>query len=51
MYRDWEKDFYSINHGRGEKSRGSGKIEKPKWQYSAPGSAGGEMIKAICMLK
>ena len=51
MYRDWEKNFYKLNLGNGDKSRGSGKIEKPKWQYFPPGSAGGEMIKAICMLE
>ena len=51
MYRDSRKDFYKLNLGAGEKSRGSGKIEKPKWQYFPPGSAGGEMIKAICILE
>ena len=51
MYRDLEKDFYKLNLGKGEKSRGSGKIENSKWQYSPPGSASGEMIKAICRLR
>ena len=51
MYRDLEKNFYKLNLGKGKKSRGSGKVEKPKWQYSPPGSASGEMIKAICKLR
>ncbi len=51
MYRDLEKDFYKLNLGKGKKSRGSGKIENSKWQYSSPGSASGEVLKAICNLK
>ena len=50
MYRDLEINFFKINKGKGTKSRGSGKIKNPKWQYYPPGSSGGEIIKIICKL-
>ena len=48
MYRDLEVDFFKDNLGKGELSRGSGMVNKPKWIYSPPGSSSGEIIKIIC---
>ena len=50
MYRDLETNFFKSNLGNGEKGRGSGKIESPKWKYSHPGSSSGEIAKIICKL-
>ena len=50
MHKDLEKKFFSENLGKGSLSRGSGKVGKPKWEYSAPGSSNGALIKFICNL-
>ena len=51
MYKDLETNFFKLNFGKGEKSRGSGQVENPKWKYFPPGSSGGEIIKVICRIK
>lgn len=50
IYQDLVKNFYKKKFGEGLISRGSGKVQNPKWQYSAPGSASGEIIRMVCNL-